>query len=197
LQPELNAPLARESRREAGATIEDMARRRRNRRPRPVPQAIDTHSAAAGLRAVAILEAAKGLLVLLLELGLLALIHKNLADVAEHIVRHLHLNPEHELGHAIINAASKVTDRRLWAIAAGGVAYATVRFVEAYGLWNRRVWAEWFALLSGALYLPWEIYEFGEKATPIRAGILITNLIIVGYMLVIRLKAAEPLGPPA
>lgn len=174
-----------------------MARRHRPRRHHPPPEAIDTHSPAVGLRAVAILEASKGLLVILLEFGLLALIHKDAPDIAEDLVHHLHLNPEHHLGQAIIHAASTLTDRRLWAIAAGGLAYAVVRFVEAYGLWNRRVWAEWFALLSGALYLPWEIYEFGEKATPIRAAVLVTNLIIVLYMLVIRLQAtrAEPVSP--
>ena len=64
-----------------------------------------------------------------------------------------------------------------------------VRFVEAYGLWHRRVWAEWFALLSGSLYLPWELYEFAEKPTPIRAGILVMNLAIIIYMLFIRLEA--------
>jgi uncharacterized membrane protein (DUF2068 family) len=173
--------------------MKGMSRRTRHRRPRPAPQALDTHSPVAGLRAVAILEAAKGLLVILLEFGLLSLIHHDAAEVAENIVHHLHLNPEHHFGHAIIHAASTLTDRRLWAIAAGGLAYAAVRFVEAYGLWNRRVWAEWFALLSGALYLPWEIYEFGEKATPIRGGILLTNLIIVSYMLFIRIRESKPI----
>jgi uncharacterized membrane protein (DUF2068 family) len=168
-----------------------MARRRRPHRPHPPPEAIDTHSKTAGLRAIATLEAAKGLLVVLLEFGLLALIHRDAAEVAENIVHHLHLNPEHHFGHAIIHAASTLTDKRLWAIAIGGLAYAAVRFVEAYGLWHRRVWAEWFALLSGALYLPWEIYEFAEKITPIRTGILIVNLIIVGYMLVIRIGASR------
>ncbi len=169
-----------------------MSRRHRTRRPRPAPQAIDTHSKTAGLRAVAILEAAKGLLVILLEFGLIALVHHDAAEVAENIVHHLHLNPEHHFGHAIIHAASSLTDARLWAIAIGGLAYAAVRFVEAYGLWNRRVWAEWFALLSGALYLPWEIFELGEKPTPLRAGILVSNLLIVGYMLWIRLQASRP-----
>jgi uncharacterized membrane protein (DUF2068 family) len=168
-----------------------MDRRPRHRRPHALPQAIDTHSKTAALRAVAVLEAAKGLLVILLEFGLLALIHSSAADLAENIVHHLHLNPEHHFGQAIIHAASTLTDRRLWAIALGGIAYSAVRFVEAYGLWNRRVWAEWFALLSGGLYLPWELYEFGEKVTPIRGGILLTNLIIVGYMLTIRLQATR------
>ena len=170
-----------------------MARKRR-RKPRPAPQAIDTHSKSAGLRAVAIFEAFKGGIVLLLELGLLTLIHKDAGEVAEHFVRLLHLNPEKHMSQAIVSAASKLTDGKLWAIAAGGLAYATVRFVEAYGLWHRRVWAEWFALLSGCLYLPWEIYELAEKSTPLRAVILATNLAIVVYMLSIRMHASRAGG---
>ncbi len=168
--------------------------RRRNRKPRPLPQAIDTHSKSAGLRAVALFEAFKGSIVLLLELGLLTLIHRDAGEVAEHLVRVLHLNPEKHMSQAIISAAYKLTDAKLWAIAAGGLAYATVRFVEAYGLWHRRVWAEWFALLSGCLYLPWEFYELAEKATPIRAMILGTNVIIVVYMLTIRIHASRAGG---
>jgi uncharacterized membrane protein (DUF2068 family) len=176
-----------------------MSRRRpRTRKRRPAPQAVDTRSAKVGLRAVAIFEATKGGLVLLLEFGLLSLLHKDTVEMAEHAVHLLHLNPEHHLSHAIVNAASKLTDGRLWAIAAGGLAYATVRFVEAYGLWNRRVWAEWFALLSGALYLPWELFELAEKTTPVRIVVLVSNVIIVLYMLFVRVRASrsEPdLGP--
>ena len=127
----------------------------------------------------------------LLELGLLSLLHKDAVEAAEHAVRMLHLNPEHHVAHAIINAASKVTDARLWAIAAGGLAYSTVRFVEAYGLWNRRVWAEWFALLSGCMYLPWEIFELAERTTPIRLVIFSSNLAIVLYMLYVRVRAVR------
>lgn len=169
-----------------------MARRHHHhRRHHPPPQAVDLRSAAAGLRAVATLEALKGLLVILLEFGLLTLIHKDATEMAEHLVQHLHLSPERHLGHAIIHAASTLTDTRLWAIAAGGLVYSIVRFVEAYGLWNRRVWAEWFALLSGALYLPWEFYELAEKATPVRAIILAANVVIVLYMLYIRVLASR------
>ena len=82
----------------------------------------------------------------------------------------------------------------LLTLAGGAAAYSTVRFVEAYGLWHCRVWAEWFALLSGMLYLPWEIYEIIDRPTPIRFGILIANLAIVIYMLIIRLQAARAEG---
>lgn len=42
---------------------------------------------------VALFEGAKGALVLLTGLGLLALIHRNVHQVAEQLVRHLHFNP--------------------------------------------------------------------------------------------------------
>ncbi len=160
----------------------------KSRRRRPAPQAIDTHHTA-GLRTVAVFEAVKGALVLLVEVGLLSLVHKDVSAVAERLVRNLHMNPEHRVSHVILEAANRMTDAKLWALAAGAAAYSTVRFVEAYGLWNRRVWAEWFALLSGCLYLPWEIYEIADRPTLIRFGVLAGNLVIVLYMLKIRLDA--------
>lgn len=160
----------------------------RTRRPHPPPLAIDPKHTA-GLRTVAIFEAAKGLLVLLLELGLLSLIHKDVAAVAERVVHRFHMNPDHRIPHVILEAAYRATDAKLWALAAGAAAYSTVRFVESYGLWHKRVWAEWFALLSGCLYLPWEIYEIVDRPTMIHLGVFAVNVAIVLYMLTIRLDA--------
>ncbi len=174
---------------------------RRLRRP-PPPEAIDTHSALAGLRAVALFEAAKGTLVLLVEIGLLSMLGRDVGGIAEDIVHRLHMNPERHLPHALLSAAQNMTDARLWALAGAAAAYATVRFVEAYGLWHARVWAEWFALLSGLLYLPWEIYQIIVRPSPMHFGILAINLAIVFYMLYIRVKACwfcddEPEAPVA
>ncbi len=145
----------------------------------------------AGLRAVASFEALKGLLVLLVSLGLFSLMHKDVADFAERLVHHLHLNPARHLSQVFLRAAQQVTDARLWALALVALAYSTVRFIEAYGLWHAREWAEWFALLSGALYLPWEIYELLEKPTGIKWSVFLTNVGIVSYMLYLRVTAAR------
>ncbi len=62
--------------------------------------------------------------------------------------------------------------------------YAIVRFVEATGLWLEKEWAEWFALLSGAMYMPWEIYEIIRHSDDkIRWTIFIFNILIVLYLL--------------
>jgi uncharacterized membrane protein (DUF2068 family) len=42
------------------------------------------------------------------------------------------------------------------------------------------------ALASGAVYLPFEIYELLRKPTGIRAAILVINLAIVLYMIYLR-----------
>ena len=47
----------------------------------------------AGVRAVGVFEAAKGVVVLIAGLGLLSLVHRDAQHAAETIVRHLHLNP--------------------------------------------------------------------------------------------------------
>ncbi len=138
---------------------------------------------------MAIFEAAKGMLVFLVEIGLLSMLGRDVGGIAEEIVHRLHMDPDRHLPHAFLLAARHMTDARLWAFAGGAAAYATVRFVEAYGLWHARVWAEWFALLSGLLYLPWEIYQIAVRPTPLHFAILIINLCIVFYMLYIRVIA--------
>ncbi len=158
----------------------------------PVPQAVDDRSSKAGLRAVATFEALKGIAVLALGITLL-LFHKHAEDLTERLLFHLHIDPDRRLAQMLMNAATRVTDARLWTIAAAMVTYCTVRFMEAWGLWNRRVWAEWFALLSGAMYLPWEILKIAERADWERIGVLGVNIIIVVYMLEIRIRACGSL----
>ena len=142
-----------------------------------------------GLRTVAVLEAAKGILVLLLGVGVLALIHKNLDDVAERLTEILRVNPEGKLSNLFFNAADRATDKTLWVLAIGALVYAAVRFVEAFGLWREREWAQWFALLSGALYLPGELYSLLRHPRPFKWGVVAANAVIVLYMLILRIKA--------
>ena len=143
----------------------------------------------AGIRAVAVFEAAKGTVVIVAGLGLLSLLHRDAQHAAETIVRHLHLNPARHYPRVFIEATVRTTDSRLLLLAGGAFAYSAVWFIEAYGLWRLRPWAEWFAILSGGLYLPQEIYELLRHPTPLRAAILIGNAAIVGYLIHVRLAA--------
>ena len=135
------------------------------------------------LRTVALFEAAKGLLVLLVGFGLLSLIHQDIQRVAERLVAHAHLNPAARYPRIFVDLANQLTDARLLLIAAGAGVYFLVRFIEAYGLWYARRWAEWLAALSGAIYVPFEVFELYEHATWLSLGALVVNLTIVVFML--------------
>jgi uncharacterized membrane protein (DUF2068 family) len=151
------------------------------------PVAVDEHTSAAALRAIATLEILKGIIVLLLGIALI-FFHKDVEDFTESLLFHLHIDVDRRVGHALMSAAMKLTDARLITILVAATSYATVRFVEGWGLWHRRVWAEWFALLSGALYLPWEILRIVERPDWERVGVLIVNIGIILYMAVIRIR---------
>jgi uncharacterized membrane protein (DUF2068 family) len=148
------------------------------------------------LRAVASVEFLKGLIVLLAGFGLLSLVHRDAWDVAESFLEWLHISPDAHYAQVFLNLADQVTDGKLWAVAIGALAYSSLRFAEAYGLWGARPWAEWLALVSGAIYLPFEIYEIARRPDWVRMTIFLVNLAVVLYMASLRLQARERANGP-
>ena len=149
-----------------------------------------------GVRVVAVFEASKGALVVGVGLGLLSLVHHDLQAAAERLVQHSHLNPARHYPRIFIEAASRMNDSRLVLLAALAFLYAAVRFVEAYGLWHMRVWAEWFAIVAGSVFLPVEIYEMWRRPTWMRGFVLLTNLLIVVYLVNVRLSSRRESSNP-
>jgi uncharacterized membrane protein (DUF2068 family) len=155
---------------------------------------LDPKQKAEAIRAIAILEGAKGVVVLLAGFGLLSLVHRDVEHVANEVVRHMHLNPARHYPQIFLHAAAHVTDRGLWWLSAGALAYCIVRFVEAYGLWRQRAWAEVFAAASGAIYMPFEIARLvrGEKLIPaIAFGLNVAIVAFMLYVLWLRRRAAR------
>ncbi len=144
-----------------------------------------------GLRVVALVEATKGALVLSVGFGLLAFIHKDLHLAAEQLVRHIHLNPARHYPQIFIDAANHLTDSRLLAMAVAAFLYSMVRFVEAFGLWRQRQWAEWFALLTAGMYIPVEFYENLRGVTWAKATVLTVNAAIVMYLAYVLCRSRQ------
>jgi uncharacterized membrane protein (DUF2068 family) len=146
------------------------------------------------VRTVAIFEALKGGLVLAVGVGLLSLVHRDVEAIAESFVKHLHLNPARHTPRVFLEAAAHTGDSELRTLALLAFAYTVVRFLEAYGLWREKAWAEWFAIISGSLYLPVEVYEIFQHATWMRTAVFVLNAAIVAYMLFVRIT--ERTGRP-
>ena len=136
-----------------------------------------------GLRAVAVCEGAKGILVLAVGLGLLGFFHRDLQQLAEDVVRHLHLNPSARYPRVFLMVASRFDGVQLWAVAVGALVYSGLRFLEAVGLWKDRNWAKWLGAISGGIYIPVEIYEAARKATATRLVLFALNVAVVAYLL--------------
>ena len=135
-----------------------------------------------GLRGIAVLEATKGVLVVLAGIGLAALLHEHAQAIAEAIVARLHLNPGSRYPTIFLSLAAHPDDPRLWAVAASAGVYAAMRFTEAYGLWFGRTWAQWLGAWSGAIYIPVELYEAVRHPTWIHIGLAVANAAIVAYL---------------
>jgi uncharacterized membrane protein (DUF2068 family) len=144
------------------------------------------------LQAVAMFEFFKGIFVVLMGFCALALVHKDVWLYAESLLALLHVSTDRRSAQLFLDFADSVTDARLWAAARIAFAYSALRFTEAYGLWHTRTWAEWVALVSGALLLPLEIRELMRGLCLFRAVLLVVNLAVVLYMLyVIRANRRE------
>jgi uncharacterized membrane protein (DUF2068 family) len=135
-----------------------------------------------GLRAVALFEAVKGSLALLAACGVLAIIPREARHVAIELVGRLHLNAGKSYPSVFVRLMENAANVQLWLIAALVVVYALVRFAEAYGLWHSKHWAEWLAAVSGAIYVPVEIYEISRGVSWIKVSALVLNIAIVAYM---------------
>jgi len=83
--------------------------------------------------------------------------------------------PRARYPHIFIDAAARATDARLWAMALTAILFASIRSAD-YGLWRNQVWAEWFGILSGSLYLPVEIYKLTRSVSVVKISIILVNM---------------------
>ncbi len=150
-----------------------------------------TQAPAAGLRVVAFFEGAKGAIVLLAGCGLLLLIHKDLHQAMAHLIKHFNFNPASKYPSIFLDLADRITNTRLWAMAFAAAIYSAVRFAEAVGLWLNRRWAEWFGLLTGAMYIPIELFELAKGLIWPRVTVFVINVFIVSYLLYILLRCPQ------
>jgi uncharacterized membrane protein (DUF2068 family) len=144
-------------------------------------EVVSSHSPG-GLRVIAMIELSKGALILLAGFGLFSLIHHDVQLMAEDVVRHFHLNPASRYPRIFIDLAGRLSDKNLWRLAMFAFFYAGLRFIEAYGLWRGRRWAEWFAVASGAIYIPIELFDLLAGVSSIKVLTFAVNIGIVSYI---------------
>lgn len=128
------------------------------------------------LHAIAIFEAAKGLLALLAASGLEILGPAPLQRWLHELIDHYQLDPKHG---ALDWLTRTINPDSVHLTAAIGIAYAMLRFVEAWGLWRVRRWASWFGCISAAMYLPLDGYALVRHTGWLSTTVLVVNVAVV------------------
>lgn len=145
------------------------------------------------LRIVAVIDMIKGAAVLAIGFGILSAHSHVLENGGVSLLRLLDIDatlgvPRKFL--ALLHAAD--TEHGLLVLAA--LAYAALRFVEAYGLWFMRGWARWLGIFSAGIYVPFELYYFIRTPSLTSASVMAINLVVL-WLLWPNRKSTPPPGP--
>jgi uncharacterized membrane protein (DUF2068 family) len=116
-------------------------------------------SARARLRVVSVIDIIKGAIILVAAFGILQGGNHVLEDAAMTLLKMLDSDPHLGAPKKFLELmqAADLEQGMLISIA---VAYALLRFIEAYGLWFMRNWARWLGLFGAGIYVPFEVYYF-------------------------------------
>ena len=140
-----------------------------------------------GLAVIAVFKMVKGVLLLLVGLGLLKLVHAEIATLFSLLIEALLLNADSRLIHALVLKVDALQPNSVLLAGLVSLGYAGMLLVEGIGLWLEFTWAAYLTVLSTSLLLPFELYEVIKQVSILRVGVLLLNLIIVLY-LVMQLK---------
>ncbi len=134
---------------------------------------------ATGLRAIALFEASKGILALLMAAALAAIGPDALQRQLEHLLATLGIAPDDGTRMSLLDA---ITPQSLHIAITVVLLYAAMRLLESWGLWRHRVWASWLGCLGAAAYLPFELYALWHHPDWLTWGVFLLNLVIVAVL---------------
>lgn len=129
----------------------------------------------------------KGVSLLIVGVGLLKLLHRDVATVAEHWIEVLRVDPDNRFIHRALLRIFNVTPKQLKELSAGTFIYSAIFLTEGTGLLARKHWAEYMTLISTGLFVPLEVYEIFRHFTWLKVAVTVVNVGIVWY-LAVRVK---------
>jgi uncharacterized membrane protein (DUF2068 family) len=132
----------------------------------------------------------KGLLLLLLAIGVYKLHDNNLPAEFNKGLEYLHLDPEKQFFTAVARQLAQITPANMVVLARGTGLYSLFSLVEGTGLLFRVSWAGWLAIGESVFFIPIEIYELVKKfpfnhhmkPTVSLLIVLSLNVLIVWYL---------------
>jgi uncharacterized membrane protein (DUF2068 family) len=129
-----------------------------------------------GLRAIALIEALKGLLALSAASGLEIIGPVPLKRWAHALIDYFNLDTQHG---AMAWLANAINPGSVHFAAAAVGAYAVLHLLEAWGLWRDKAWASLLGCIAAAIYLPFDLYALFRHPGWVSVAVLAINVLIV------------------
>jgi uncharacterized membrane protein (DUF2068 family) len=142
-----------------------------------------TPERALSLLLIAVFKLIKGVLLLVVAIGTLHLLHRDLAETVTHWVNILRVDPDNHFIHGLLARVFRVSPKQLKALSAGSFFYAGLLLTEGIGLLLRKRWAEYFTIITTGGLIPLELYELSRHVTPVKLVVLAVNVAIVVYLI--------------
>ncbi len=135
-----------------------------------------------GITLIGLFKLLKGLTLVIVAIGLLRLLHRDVEATVSHWVEMMRMDPDNHYIHGALVRVFRVTPKQLKALSAGTFLYAGLFLTEGMGLLARKHWAEYLTVVSTSLFIPLEVYEIWHRFTWVRVAILIINVLTVWYL---------------
>jgi uncharacterized membrane protein (DUF2068 family) len=135
------------------------------------------------IRLVAVFKLVKAITLIAVGVGVLRLMHADVAQQLEHWVRMLGLDPGARIFDHAIQKAANLPPGKFKLAGVGSFVYAALFLTEGIGLWLEKRWAEWFTVVITSSLVPLEIYEIYRHPSAVKIVVLVINIAVVGYLL--------------
>jgi uncharacterized membrane protein (DUF2068 family) len=135
------------------------------------------------LRTIALYKLGKVLILLLAAYGELRLHEASLSGRLLSWAAQRPYALEHQLMTRGVAWFSGLSESQIHALRVVTLCYAAIFAVEGVGLWMRKRWAEWLTVIITASLIPLELWEFYQRPSIGKMGVVIINTLIVAYLI--------------
>lgn len=135
------------------------------------------------LLVIGLLKLLKSAVFVLIGIGAVHLLHKDVVDLFSKGLSDLNFDPESHFVNAVLDKVALLNDHRIRMISTAIFSYAVIDVVEGVGLLLEKAWAEYLTIIVTASFLPWEMFEVIRHLTWVKLILFLGNAVVVAYLL--------------
>jgi uncharacterized membrane protein (DUF2068 family) len=137
-----------------------------------------------GLMVIGVLKLLKSVALFVAGVGLLSLLHRDVAETVRTWIDFLRLDAHAHLIEHLIAKVSGISHHTMRNLGVGTLLYAVVFGIEGVGLLLEKAWAEYLTTLVTVSFLPIEGYELITHPSLVKGLVILINAAIVVYLVI-------------